>query len=388
MNRERVLIFGAGHLALRVQTLAEAAGDEVITLPFADATVTENNGLPFASLTQRLRDTEPATLTRAFLLDDEDEHNLQVMLGLMSLDTAVPITVSLFNEHIAPHISAAHPHITVVNLAKMAAPFFVQALDKPLNRSLHYNVEAPANSKTKRSSPSDNLILWMTIAFFCLALLATTYFKYAEGLSWLDAAYFVVVTVATVGYGDINLLNAAWQSKVIGIILILCSTFFIWIIFSLTIDRIIKKREQLSLGRKKYQYKDHIIVCGLGRLGYFIVEELLARGEKVLIIDADEHSSAIETFRRRGVSTYVGNARLLNTLQDTNVSEAKALISVISDDYLNLEIGLNARSFQPNLRLVLRIFDDHVAQNVKTVLDIQLALSMSALIDDIIFNAR
>jgi Trk K+ transport system NAD-binding subunit len=73
-------------------------------------------------------------------------------------------------------------------------------------------------------------------------------------------------------------------------------------------------------------------------------------------------------------------------LEDVNVSKAKALISVISNDYLNLEIGLNARSQQPNLRVILRIFDDQVATNIKNVLDIQLALSMSALVDDLVFE--
>jgi voltage-gated potassium channel Kch len=383
MTNERVLIFGSGHLARRVTKLAEKAGSEVVTLPAADAAVVENNGLPFEGLIERLRLIKPETLSKAFLIDDEDEHNMQIMLALMSIHTTLPITISLFNENITPHIKAAHPHIVVVNPARMAAPLFVDALTKPITRNLHY---APKTLEAKEKFKSDNLIEWLALSFFAICALVTTYFKIAEGLSWLDATYFVVVTIATVGYGDINLLNSIWQSKLVAIALILCSTFFIWIIFSLTIDRIIKKREQLSLGHKKYQYKDHVILCGLGRLGYFIVEELLERGEKVLVVEINEDSPAIEIFRRRGVPTYVGNARLLSTLEDVNVSKAKALISVISNDYLNLEIGLNARSQQPNLRVILRIFDDQVATNIKNVLDIQLALSMSALVDDLVFE--
>ena len=383
MTNERVLIFGSGHLARRVTKLAEKAGSEVATLPAADAAVVENNGLPFEGLIERLRSIKPEALSKAFLIDDEDEHNMQIMLALMSTNTTLPITISLFNENITPHIKAAHPHIVVVNPARMAAPLFVDALTNPITRNLHY---APKTVEVKDKFKSDNLIEWLALSFFSICALVTTYFKIAEGLSWLDATYFVVVTIATVGYGDINLLNSVWQSKLVAIALILCSTFFIWIIFSLTIDRIIKKREQLSLGHKKYQYKDHVILCGLGRLGYFIVEELLKRGEKVLIVEIDENSPAIEIFRRQGVPTYVGNARLLSTLEDVNVSKAKALISVISNDYLNLEIGLNARSQQPNLRVILRIFDDQVATNIKNVLDIQLALSMSALVDDLVFE--
>jgi voltage-gated potassium channel Kch len=192
----------------------------------------------------------------------------------------------------------------------------------------------------------------------------------------------VVVTVATVGYGDINLQHATALSKVVGIVLILSSTVFIWMIFSLTIDRIIKNRVQRELGRKQYRMKNHIILCGLGRLGYFIAEELLNKGEKFIIVEVAETSSNIEYFRSHGVAVYTGNARLPRVLQDVNVAGARALISVISDDYANLEIGLSARSFQPNLRLILRIFDASMAKVIKEKLDIHLTLSMSAIADD------
>jgi len=69
-------------------------------------------------------------------------------------------------------------------------------------------------------------------------------------------------------------------------------------------------------------------------------------------------------------------------LQDVGAAHAKALISVINDDYTNLEIGLNARSFQPKLRLILRIFDESMATIIKEKLDIYLTLSMSAIADE------
>jgi voltage-gated potassium channel Kch len=386
MKKERILIFGSGHLARRVQKLAQADGHDVLTLPAADAAKVENNGLPFENLLERLKELSIETVSHAFLLDDEDEHNMQVMLALMSQNATVPITVSLFNEHIAPHIRAAHSHITVVNPARMAAPFFVEALTQPLNWSLHYNLQAVPKPKVTESH--DYLIEWLALGFLSIITAVTTYFKFVENLSWIDSIYFVVVTVATVGYGDINLLASPWQSKLVGIFLILCSTFFIWIIFSLTIDRILKKRERLSLGRRHYTHKNHVIVCGLGRLGYLVAEELFKRGEKVTVVESNENTSSIEALRRKGIPTYVGNARLLNTLEDVNVTEAKALISVISNDYLNLEIGLNARSLHPDLRIVLRIFDDQVAHNIKDVLDIQLAISMSAMIDDLVYATK
>ena len=152
-------------------------------------------------------------------------------------------------------------------------------------------------------------------------------------------------------------------------------------IFSLTIDRIIKKRVQLALGRRKYTLEHHVVLCGLGRLGYFIAEALLERGEKLLIIEQSEQTAAVEHFRRRGAAVYIGDARALGVLQDVAIAEAKALFAVISNDYVNLEIGLNARSLKPDLRLVLRVFDHSMAEMIKENLDIHLTFSMSAIVD-------
>jgi voltage-gated potassium channel len=125
-----------------------------------------------------------------------------------------------------------------------------------------------------------------------------------------------------------------------------------------------------------------VIVVGLGRLGHFIVEELVKRGEQVVVVELNEHASSIEYYRSKGVAVYVGNARLVRVLQEVGVVRAKALMGMISDDYINLEIGLNARSCNAGIKLVLRIFDDAMAATIRDHLDIHLAYSMSALSDE------
>ena len=172
-----------------------------------------------------------------------------------------------------------------------------------------------------------------------------------------------------------------------GIGLILASTCFIWMIFSLTVDRIIKRRVQLALGRREYATRGHVIVCGLGRLGFFIAEGLIARGEHVLVVERNEDSSTIEHFRSLGADVYVGDARLPRVLQEVGVKRAKALYSVVNNDFTNLEIGLNARTFEPNLRLVLRIFDDAMSTHLREQLDIHLTFSMTAIADEQVFRA-
>lgn len=383
MKKDAVLIIGSGHLAYRLKKLATAHGLRVSHYPSVELARISHEGSTIDSISLALRDVQLDTLRMVYLVDDRDEYNVEYLMVFISLKKNLPITAALFNENVAPHLRATHPNIQVLNPAKIAAPAFVQALHAPVTHTLRYTPDrAPS---TSRPSRADRLIPILVGSFVALMVLATAYFHVFDDLSWLNAAYFVVVTIATVGYGDINLLNASALSKLVDMGLILGATVFIGTIISLVVDAIIKKRVQLALGRKVYPYTNHVIVCGLGRLGYFIVEGLLTQGEQVVIIEKNADTQSIEYFRRQGADVYVGDARLPQTLADVHVAQAKALYSLINNDFANLEVGLNARSFAPSLRLILRIFDASMSQKVKENLDIHLTLSMTDIADEKFF---
>ena len=334
----------------------------------------------FEALVRTLHALHVPSLDAVFVVDDSDERNLEVLIALLSSDERLRIVASLFNEQVAPHLRASHGNVHILNPARIAAPAFIAALDTPLHRTLRY---VPAAITVDRPvATRDDLMRALLVGFFTLVAGTTTYFHAAEKLPWLDALYFVVVSVTTVGYGDISLLRASMTSKLVGIALLLGSTAFIWMIFSLTIDRIVRRRAQLALGRKRYSQEGHVILCGLGRLGTFVAEGLLARGERLVIVENDESSASAQYFRSRGADVYIGDARLPRVLADVGVRRAKALYSLIDSDFANLQVGLNARSFTPGLRLVLRVFDGAMSQRVKDELDIHLTMSMSAIADE------
>ncbi|MES2773709.1 MAG: potassium channel family protein [Bacteroidota bacterium] len=327
-----------------------------------------------------LNKTDSNDIAMIYLLDERDENNLQMIISLISIFSDVPITAALFNENLIPHLENQHNNLTIFNPAKIAAPAFVAAIYQPLSRTLppnpvKKNEHEPAKQKMSLTSK-------LLLGFGGIILGAITYFHFFEKLSWLDSIYFVVVTSATVGYSDINLYQSEPLSKIVGILLILSSTVFIWMIFSLTINGLLQRQAQLALGRKKYTMKDHIVICGLGRLGYFIAEELLRRNEKLIIIEQSEDSKHIDYFRQGGAEIYIGDGRLPKVLTDVNVAQARALISVINNDTINLEVGLNARLLKNDIRLILRIFDETMAGKIKDYLHIHLTLSASAIADD------
>lgn len=361
---ETVAVVGSGHLSRRVRALAEARGARVLHVRG------EGGGaLDVAPLA--------GEAVGAFcLVDDRDERNLEALVALAPAIGGAPVALSLFNDGIAAQLAATRPNVRALNPARVAAPAFVAALDEPLDRAV---VAAPAKAPPRRRV--DWLVPALVVAFGAVCAAAAAFFHFSEHLSWLDAAYFVVVTAATVGYGDINLLGASASSKVAGVALILASTVFIWLIFSLTIDRIIKLRAQRALGQRRYAYRGHVVLCGLGRLGWFVAEGLLARGERVVVVERRADYPAVERLRALGADVYVGDARHAQTLEDVGVRHARALYSLIADDYANLEIGLAARAASPGLRLVLRVYDDETARRIGEMFDIRLTFSMSAIAD-------
>lgn len=380
-----VLVLGHGHLAYRIRALAQARGCTVLDLPVHDERADATASSSFERIMHALRDVEIDAVDAAFLVDDRDEHNLEQLLALVAHRPTLRVVASFYNENIAPHLQAAYPNVRILNPVKIAAPAFIDALATPITHSLRY-VPASPGPVSGRLVP-DRLVPRLATAFAALILGATAFFHVAERLPWLHSLYFVVVTVATVGYGDIALATSSSSSKVAAIVLILCSTFFIWMIFSLTVDGVVRRRAQLALGRRRYSESDHVILCGLGRLGYFIADGLLRAGERVIVVERNEDVSAIEAFRARGADVYIGDARLPRVLHDVGVTRAKALYAVIDADYVNLEVGLNARSFAPGLRVILRIFDQSMSRRLSEQLDIHLTFSMTAIAAEAFFDA-
>lgn len=381
MKKNIVLIIGAGHLAYRLKSFLIKQNNYTVNhTTLEEVNSTGGSVYLLENIETFMSNIDTAAVAMIYFIDEKDDYNLQMIIAFVAKYPAVAITAALFNENLIPHLQKKHDNLLILNPAKIAAPIFADALYTKTDN--YTNASVAVTLKTTASGYNFTLVQKLLLLFTAILFAAVCFFHFYEKLSWINALYFVVVTAASVGYGDINVLQSADISKVVAILLILGSTIFIWMIFSLTIDRFLKQRIELALGRKKYSFSDHVVICGLGRLGYFIVEELIKRGEKIIIIEQNENAKHLDYFRQLGVNIYIGDGRLPKVLADTGIAKAKALISVISNDFVNVEIGLNARTFQPNLKLILRIFDEQMAEKIKEQLHIPHTLSLSAIADE------
>lgn len=123
----------------------------------------------------------------------------------------------------------------------------------------------------------------------------------------------------------------------------------------------------------------HVVLCGLGKLGLRVLEQLLHLGEDVSVLEKDPLCPNIAFARKKGIPVLIGSGREDGIFDDLNVAEAKSIIVATNDDLANLEIALDAKRINPEIRVVLRLFDQELASKVRESFGISLAFSTSTL---------
>ncbi len=126
-------------------------------------------------------------------------------------------------------------------------------------------------------------------------------------------------------------------------------------------------------------YKNHIVVCGVGKVGYRVILELLKFDREVVAIEIDENGRFVEKVKNLGIPLIFGNARRSENIIKAGVQQADAIIPCTNDELANLDIALDARELNPNIKVVMRMFDTDLARRVEKGFGIHTAFSTSAL---------
>ena len=172
------------------------------------------------------------------------------------------------------------------------------------------------------------------------------------GFSLLDAVYQTVTTVATVGFREVRPLDDA--GKVFTIILILVGVGTALYTFSVVLETLFEGHIRELFGRRRMDRQidamnGHVIVCGWGRVGRAIAEELDAAGSELVIVDVDPARVSLTS-----LPALVGDATEDQVLVQAGLLRARALVAALDSDAGNLFVTLSARSLRPDLFIVAR----------------------------------
>lgn len=181
------------------------------------------------------------------------------------------------------------------------------------------------------------------------------YLLLEDEFGWIDALYQSVITVSTVGFGEVKELSGA--SRLFTIVLILLGVSAFTFTFSILGEYVVAGEFRGSVRARKMRtkiagLKGHTIVCGYGRMGMRIAEEFRSVGQPLVLIDND--SDVIEQMKNSGWLTVEGDAGDDQALTNANIQNASRLIAATGSDATNLMIALSARTLNPEIFIVSR----------------------------------
>jgi voltage-gated potassium channel len=130
----------------------------------------------------------------------------------------------------------------------------------------------------------------------------------------------------------------------------------------------------------------HVVVCGIGHVGFRVVGELRSLNIPMVAIERAE-SDFVETLRERGIPVHIGDARRDQLLEQVGIARARAVVCATDNDLANLEIALDAKRMNPSIRVLMRMFDQRLAAKVGGALDLDQSFSTSSLSAPLIAHA-
>ncbi len=125
-------------------------------------------------------------------------------------------------------------------------------------------------------------------------------------------------------------------------------------------------------------YRDHVIVCGVGKLGYRVILELLKFEKEIVAIEKNPEGRFVEKVNALGIPIILSDARRPENIIKAGVEKADTIIPCTDDELTNLDIALDAREINPDIRVVMRMFDADFAKRVEKGFGIHYAFSTTA----------
>jgi Trk K+ transport system NAD-binding subunit len=126
-------------------------------------------------------------------------------------------------------------------------------------------------------------------------------------------------------------------------------------------------------------YRNHVIVLGVGHLGLRVTRHLVNMGFEVVAIDNNIDPDADAVLNTLGVPLIAADGRLATTLDTAGLRNADALIICTDEDFINLELTMRARDMNPSIRIVVRMWDNQFAQQIKHFMNVEAVMSASDL---------
>jgi voltage-gated potassium channel len=211
----------------------------------------------------------------------------------------------------------------------------------------------------KYHSPFEHPLLLAAGSVVLIVFFGSLGYCLIEGWSINDALYMTVITLSTVGFGEVQTLSPEGRLFTAALIIAgvgVATYSFTTIVRAIVEGELTRLRGAQRMKKKIAGLRNHTIVCGFGRLGRIVVRELLEAGKDAVVVEVEP--KAIEELERSGISYIEGSAYEDEVLRTAGIEYAESLLSLLPKDADNVYVTLCARDLNPDLSIVSRTEDD------------------------------
>ena len=197
------------------------------------------------------------------------------------------------------------------------------------------------------------------ISLALIALLAIDIIGYViiEGVDIFDAFYMIIISITTVGYGEVFPLSLG--GRIFTLVVILTGIGLFFYIAMTVAETTIEERVRKILGRRKMKtlakLKNHIIIAGFGRMGKQVACELQSKDTKFVIVENNPEQFA--KAEELGYNVLMADAVSEETLEMAGIKKATIFIALLSSDSQNLFTVLTAKELNPSIFIIARCFE-------------------------------
>ena len=190
-------------------------------------------------------------------------------------------------------------------------------------------------------------------------------YRITEGWDWGDCLWMVLITITTIGFGEVEVLSSA--GRIITFLIIGGGLFVV----QLTLQRFVQlselgyfvKLEELRLRRLIRRMKNHVIICGYGRTGKEIADQLKSEKISTLIIEIDASRKA--EAEEKDLYVLMADATMDETLLLAGVKNCRSLVATLPSDAANLYVVLSAKALNNTCRLIARAANEEAANKLR-----------------------
>ncbi len=202
------------------------------------------------------------------------------------------------------------------------------------------------------------VLVLLLVAIF--TVIGTVAFLQFPGWTLSDALYMTIITLSAVGYDEVRPLND--QGRAVAALLLAGGITSMGLWFALITSAIVEMDlanvyRLRKTRRKMMQLKDHIIVCGAGRMGLQVMRELIHEGVPYVVIEQDPARAEEIRSLLDDVLIVEADATRDESLDEAHIWTARGLIAALPDDVSNLFVCLSAKGLRPDLEIVAKAFE-------------------------------